>query len=209
MSIYGATGRVVENTTAMQTNSNLYQKDFLFQVKLDLGEEGKNQSVESKIATSKDSAKKLSEVWKKATDLSDKVTDLSEDSEDLEELLEKTRRFVKSYNAVLESVKEVSSLSLKREAQKLVEDTKANAGSFAKIGISITNSGSLEMDKKEFKKADTDTIKDLFTSESAEQLGEKAVTVKETSKREMLKANTYNRAGAYSFNYNHAVECFA
>lgn len=209
MSIYGATGMAVDSITAMQMNTNLYQKEYLFQVKLDLGEENEKQSEESKIATSKDSAKKLSEVCQKATDLGNKVTELGEESKDLEELLEKTHRFVKSYNAVLESVKEVSSLSLKREAQRLVEDTKANAGSFAKIGISITNSGALEMDKKEFKKADKVSIKDLFTGESAEQLGEKAVTVKETSKREMLKANTYDRTGAYSFNYNYSVECYA
>ena len=98
-----------------------------------------------------------------------------EESKDLEQLLEKTYRFVKNYNAVLDDVKEVSTLSMKREAQRLVEDTKKNAGSFAKIGISITNSGVLQMAEK-----------------------------KEEAKKEALKVSAYNKLGEYNKNYNNA-----
>ena len=98
-----------------------------------------------------------------------------EESEDLEQLLEKTYRLVKNYNAVLDDVKEVSTLSMKREAQRLVEDTKKNAGSFAKIGISITNSGVLQMAEK-----------------------------KEEAKKEALKVSAYNKLGEYNKNYNNA-----
>ena len=98
-----------------------------------------------------------------------------EESKDLEQLLEKTYRLVKNYNAVLDDVKEVSTLSMKREAQRLVEDTKKNAGSFAKIGISITNSGVLQMAEK-----------------------------KEEAKKEALKVSAYNKLGEYNKNYNNA-----
>ena len=98
-----------------------------------------------------------------------------EESKDLEQLLEKTYRFVKNYNAVLDDVKEVSTLSMKREAQRLVEDTKKHAGSFAKIGISITNSGVLQMAEK-----------------------------KEEAKKEALKVSAYNKLGEYNKNYNNA-----
>lgn len=100
------------------------------------------------------------------------------ESENLEELLKKTRRYVKNYNAVLDRTKEVSTLSMKREAQRLVNDTKANAGSFAKLGISITNSGGLEMDEKK------------------------------EAKQETEKANTYNKAGSYNHFYNSFVEVY-
>lgn len=98
-----------------------------------------------------------------------------EESKDLEQLLEKTYRLVKNYNAVLDDVREVSTLSMKREAQRLVEDTKKNAGSFAKIGISITNSGVLQMAEK-----------------------------KEEAKKEALKVSAYNKLGEYNKNYNNA-----
>ena len=98
-----------------------------------------------------------------------------EESKDLEQLLEKTYRLVKNYNAVLDDVKEVSTLSMKREAQRLVEDTKKNAGSFAKIGISITNSGVLQMAEK-----------------------------KEEAKKEALKVSANNKLGEYNKNYNNA-----
>lgn len=164
-----------------------------------------SQAVDLKLATSKDSAKKLSEVWQNVNELSETVTSLDEKSKDLEELLKKTHRFVKSYNAVLESMKEVSSLSLKREAQRLVEDTKKNAGNFAKIGISITNSGALEMDKNKFLSSKEDAVKSVFQETDTEQMEKNASVVKEDAKREMLKANTYNKTGAYSGNNSYAL----
>lgn len=234
MSVYGVTGATAGNRITTQMISSYtvnmyYNNKESFTLHSEKSQEGNQQPREAffpdhdqqsreavlsereQLTISKNSAKKLSEIWHNANDLSKKAASFDEESEDLEELLKKTHRFVKSYNAVLDSVKEVSSLSLKREAQRLVEDTKANAGSFAKIGISITNSGALEMDEDKFRKTKTDMVKSLLgeIEKYTGKVDEKVTSVKEAVKQELTKSNTYNKSGVYNRNYHYAVECYA
>ena len=73
-----------------------------------------------------------------------------------------------------------------------------------KVGITIGEDNKLSIDEDKFKSADVSRIKSLFNDSPsfAKSIASQASFVDYAANRESLKANTYNKTGAYSNNYS-------
>lgn len=179
-----------------------------------------------KTATSKDSAKKLTSVENSADSLKNAADALykqgsksvfkqidieqedgtKEKGYDVNAIYKKVSQFVDSYNGVLDSTDNVSSDSLERSVKNLRMVTKANSRLLSDIGIGIKSDGSLTLDKEIFEAADMGKVKELFngTGSYGYQVSARASMIDYAAQREAAKANTYNKYGAYSSNYNYS-----
>lgn len=187
-------------------------------------------SSKSSTSTAKDSAKKLTAVEQNAEDLKNSADALSatgkkdlfkqksveqEDGTtkmeyDTDAIYNAVSRFVKNYNDMLESGDNVSSDSLDKAISNLMNTTKSNARNLARAGISVGANGKLSVDEATFKKGDMAAVKNLFqgTGSYGYQVSARASMIDYTAEREAAKANTYNRYGSYSNNYNYSYNSY-
>ncbi len=179
-----------------------------------------------KTATSKDSAKKLTSVESSADSLKESVDALNKQGSksvfnlvdveqedgtktkgyDVDAIYKKVNQFVERYNDLLDSTDEISSDSIERAVKNLTNVSKSHSRMLASVGINIKADGSLSLDKETFKEADMNKVKELFTGTGSYgyQVSARASMVDYAAEREASKANTYNRYGAYSNNYNYS-----
>lgn len=185
-----------------------------------------NSIVGDTTATSKDSAKKLTNLQEDSDNLKEaadalyttgkesvfKEKDIKQEDGttkkgyDVEEIYKKVNKFVEAYNELVESSEDVSSDSVAKAMKNLNGTVDANARLLAKIGISIKSDGTLELDKDTFKASDMNRVKDVFngTGSFGYQISARASIVDFTAQREATKANTYNQYGTYTNNYNYS-----
>lgn len=178
--------------------------------KLDKGEV---ESVSN--STSKDSTKTLAGIKSSATELSEATSDLlkkgsksvfsKEDGEyDMEAIYDGVKKFVDSYNEVIESAGKASSSSIERSTNNLVNTTSANAKSLAKLGIKIGSDDKLTIDEKTFKEAGAEAVKTMFNGAGsyAYNISAKTSQLAYNVNTEANKSATYGSTGAYSYNYS-------
>lgn len=181
-------------------------------------------------ATSKESAKKLTAIESDADDLKEvadelynggtksvfKQTDIKQEDGttkkgyDVDAIYKKVSQFVDSYNDMLDSGDEVESESLERAMKNLQTVTGANERKLLDIGITVKGDGTLDLDEETFRKADMGNVKALFngTGSYGYQVSARASMIDYAAQREASKANTYNKYGSYSNNYNYSYNAY-
>lgn len=177
-------------------------------------------------ATSKESSKKLTSIQNSADSLKNaadelqktgsksvfKLVDVEQEDGttkkdfDVDAIYKKVNQFAESYNGMIDSYDKVSSDSLDRAFKNLTTVTRANSRALSEIGINIKSDGSLSLDKETFQKADMNKVKNLFQGNGsyANQVSARASMIDYAAQREASRANTYNKYGAYSSNYNYS-----
>lgn len=145
----------------------------------------------------------------------DKVTKTTKDEEtgkettttdyDWDTLYKNASEFVKSYNAVIDSVSELSSSAVLKTAVRMVNQTASSSDLLKDIGIRINNDNTLSIDEEIFKKADVNKIKTLFKGQNsyASKVATKATAIYNMSANAALTQATggsriYTQAGNYS-----------
>lgn len=184
----------------------------------------------SSTATSKESSKKLTSIQDSADTLKNAVDALQatgsksvfkqvdveqedgtiEKEFDVDAIYKKVNQFVESYNGMIDSYEKVSSDSLERAFKNLTTVTRANSRALSEIGISIKSDGTLSLDKETFQEADMNKVKNLFQGSSSygSQVSSRASMIDYAAQREASRANTYNKYGAYSSNYNYSYNSY-
>lgn len=151
-------------------------------------------NVESSTSALKDSADKLlakdsKSVWAE---------------EDMEKVYSAVNDLVKNYNSVLNTMDDVNSTSILSRAQNLTQNTAVNEKLLAKVGITIGEGNELSVDKETFMKADTATVKSLFSGNGsfAYRVSTYASFMNYAAEQEADKAATYTFNGSYGNTYS-------
>ncbi len=112
--------------------------------------------------------------------------------------------FVEDYNQLLKEAEDSHTTSISRAASAMVNYSKVNEKLLAKVGITIGKGNRLEIDEEAFKKADMETVKDLFHERGSfgYQIKIQASLTQTYAKTEAARANTYGKNGGYTYNYN-------
>ncbi len=123
---------------------------------------------------------------------------------DMDAIYNAVSTFVKDYNAVLGTYKDINSTSLSGKINNLAGTAKANSKILSKVGITVNGDSSLSIDKDTFLSANASTIKDLFNGNNSisYRISAQASLINFAAQNEASKSNTYNFAGNYSNNYS-------
>ena len=123
---------------------------------------------------------------------------------DMDAIYNAVSTFVKDYNAVMGTSKDINSTTLSGKLNNLAGTAKANSKILAKIGITVNGDSTLSLDKDTFLGANTSTIKDLFNGNHSfsYRVSAQASLINFAAQNEASKSNTYNYAGGYSNNYS-------
>lgn len=124
---------------------------------------------------------------------------------DTDAIYGKMKEFVDSYNSLVKTAGSSNVTGITVSAASMVNNTKVNAKMLSKIGISINSKdNTLSIDEDTFKKADMSTVKNMFNSRGSfgYQVSVQASMIKTYVDNESIKANTYTKAGSYSYNYS-------
>ncbi len=122
-------------------------------------------SVKSSAAELKKTADQLTDTQK--GNVFEKKTVTAEDGTtsqayDTKAIYEAVSSFAESYNDTVDSLKNVTSSSVKNAGESLERMTSVMKKSLSGVGISIGTDGKLSVDEKTFKNADMDSVKSLF-----------------------------------------------
>lgn len=180
----------------------------------------------SEKATAKEESKKLTRIQSDADALKEAADALvTTGSKSVFKLVEKTdeegnkyqdydtdaiykavKKFVDSYNGLIDEADDTTSDTIEKAVKNLMTTTMSNSKLLSKIGISINKDSRLTLSEDVFKKADMNQVKSLFqgTNSYAYQVSARSSMVDYAASREASKANTYNKNGSYSANYNYS-----
>ena len=154
----------------------------------------------------KDSADKLLEKGKDS--IFNKVETTNKDgsttnSYDTDKIYKAVSDFVDQYNSMIDTAGKSNVKSILNAESTMVSMTNKNSALLDSAGISIGSDNKLTINKDEFKKADMSTVKSMFNSTGsyAYQVSAQASMINYYAENEASKANTYNNAGAYTYNY--------
>lgn len=136
----------------------------------------------TQLSLVKSSAKKLNEA---ATALKNK--DYSKKDFKTEDVLSDVKKFISSYNETLNSTKKLNSYSILQTAVWTTEQMNQAEGLLNKVGITIKDDNTLELDEDAFKKARTSDVKGLFAGSSslANRVAQKASTIANQSNNQL------------------------
>ena len=136
----------------------------------------------TQLSLVKSSAKKLNEA---ATALKNK--DYSSKDFKTEDVLSDVKKFISSYNETLNSTKKLNSYSILQTAVWTTEQMNQAEGLLNKVGITIKDDNTLELDEDAFKKARTSDVKGLFAGSSslANRVAQKASTIANQSNNQL------------------------
>lgn len=116
---------------------------------------------------------------------------------DYDTIVKTIKTFADNYNATLDSVGKVESPALQQKAGWLMQNTKSYAKDLEKVGITADEDGRLTVNEETLRKADIDTLKDLF--EGATSYGGKTA-VKANHVQSYAQVQAKNAASAYNNN---------
>lgn len=114
--------------------------------------------------------------------------------------------FVDDYNETIKSGSSVSSPNILRKTLQLTQMTTANKRSLADVGINVSNSNKLSVDKDVLKKADINQLKSLFEGRNsyAGRVSDKASQISQAAVSEASKSSSlYTNSGSYYNRYNY------
>ncbi len=123
---------------------------------------------------------------------------------DMDAIYNAVSGFVKDYNSLVDSVNKSDSANVLKAGKNMTNITSLYSKTLEKVGITIGEDNKLSIDEDKFKSADVSRIKSLFNDSPsfAKSIASQASFVDYAANRESLKANTYNKTGAYSNNYS-------
>ena len=154
----------------------------------------------------KDSSDKLLE--KGSDSLFNKVQTTNKDGSttsnyDVDKIYSALSDFVGKYNDVIDTAGQSNVKNIQNAESTMANMTSKNAALLQSAGISVGSDDKLSIDKDAFKKADMNTVKSLFNSTGsfAYQVSAQASMINYYAENEATKANTYNNAGTYTYNY--------
>ena len=167
------------------------------------------------LATSRSDAKNLkkaAEAMKKSN--FDKVEQKVKDEDgkettkkdyDRDTLYKNASEFVKSYNALIDSVSDLNSTTLLKKAVGMTNQTASSRNLLEDVGITINSDNTLSIDEETFKSADMNKIKTLFQGHNsyASKISYKASEIYNLSdnvaRTQASGGNrTYTQTGSYS-----------
>lgn len=108
--------------------------------------------------------------------------------------------FVDDYNALVDSGKNVSSITMLNKSMQISDLTAKNVNQLADVGINVTSGNRLSVDKDKLASADVGKLKDLFEGSNsyASKVADKAGEMAQTAKLEATKSSSlYTSSGSY------------
>lgn len=123
---------------------------------------------------------------------------------DTDKIYKAVKDFTEKYNSLVTEVKDSKASGIKSAASSMVRMTKINEKTLGKIGITIGEDNKLSLSEEDFKKADMNQVKSMFNTTGAYgyQMSAQASIIDYHAQNEASKANTYNKNGMYTYNYN-------
>ncbi len=124
---------------------------------------------------------------------------------DTDAIYDKVSQFVKDYNGIINSTKDVSNSSIANTSKNLVSSTNMNEKLLGKIGITIGSDNKLTIDENSFKKADMSKVKSLFHGNGsyAYNVSTKSSMMTMNAERAAKKMSGFYASNAkYANNYN-------
>lgn len=123
---------------------------------------------------------------------------------DTAKIYDGVKKFVESYNGVIEATENSNTKSIASNYKILTNNTKVNASALSEIGITINEDNTLSLDETKFKNADMSSVKSLFngTGSYGYRTSATASMVNFNAEYEATRANTYTNTGSYTNNYN-------
>ncbi len=125
----------------------------------------------------------------------------TEESKETTDIISEVKDMIESYNQTLELIKEADGSLNSFYYKELKEAAAGSAEQLKSVGITLNKDGSLATDEKALEKADYDTLKEVFGSES--EFTKKAVYI---SSR--ISENAQAAAASVSSQYNAKGESF-
>ena len=181
------------------------------------------KEISSSIATTADSAKKLTSIKSSADSLVDSAKALYTSGKnsmfnkiekkddagnvtseyDKDAIYKAVKAFVDDYNGVLDSTEKSNTSSIVNNVKGMITTTSTNSKLLAKIGIDINADSTLSIDREKFDKADMSTVKSLFNGNGSYgyQIGVRGSMIDKNVQNETSKSNTYSATGNYTYNY--------
>ncbi len=176
----------------------------------------KTSNAKQSTATSTASTTDLADVKKSAETLKNSTATLlkrgkgsvfskkDDGTYDAGKIYDSVNQFVKDYNALVDSTSKTDSKLIDRNANSMINSTKANSRLLSKFGITIGEDNKLSIDEKKFKASDMAGVSSLFSGSGSfgYQVSTSASVITYNAQSEASKANTYTGSGSYSKNYS-------
>ncbi len=112
-------------------------------------------------AAESESNKALSDIKSASKNLETAANDLMEidfETSTRDEVYDAVKKFVSSYNSVVQSAAKTDNVSVTKSVQWMTDDMKAHEKMLAKVGISVGKDGTLSLDEEKFKAANQSDI---------------------------------------------------
>ena len=134
----------------------------------------------------------------KTKSVSDDKVNTKEEFADPDKIAGAVKDFVKAYNSAIDSAADSETKSVLRTGGWMANMSRKNSKLLAEVGIKVGSDDKLSFDESAFKKADTTTVKELFTGVNsyASQVGAKATSISRSTQN--ASAATYNARGNWS-----------
>lgn len=116
-----------------------------------------------------------------------------------DEVYKAVNNYVKDYNSLVDSAKDVSSQSVYSRVSAIQSSSTVNAKDLAKIGISANDDGKLVLDKEKLASAGLKDVQSLFATRGSygASVNLSAGMAASNAKYEASKTSLYNANGAY------------
>lgn len=165
--------------------------------------ESKTKIKDSKAADTTSNLLSMKSSAKKAMDSAKKLNDIDVEKANRDDLYKSAKSFVDDYNAMLDSVDNIESVSILQNALWMTKQTSSNGKVLDNIGIKIGADNKLSIDEKLFKDAKTSDIVSVFTGQnslmsSIERRASQIFNAAGTQAILNSRNPSYNSSGAYN-----------
>lgn len=134
--------------------------------------------------------------------VTDEETGTTTQEYDTDAIYQAVKNYVDSYNDVIKNTIDSDTVSVLRKTLSMVNNTNANESLLNKIGITVKEDNTLEIDEEAFKKSDMTIVKSLFngTNSLSDRIGQRAeeLTNLASNALKSIEKGTYTSNGYYS-----------
>ena len=123
---------------------------------------------------------------------------------DVDAIYKAVNDYVTNYNSVVKAANDSENDAVVKKTVSLANATFANIRMLNKVGIRMNEDSTLSIDKDAFKKADMDTVKNIFTGAGSYgyRASAQASLIDYTAEREASRNNLYTMKGTLNNAYN-------
>ena len=163
-----------------------------------------NNSLNS-LSTSRDDPKQLKDIQSSAGSLK-KSADalLASGATDTDAVYKAVSNFIKDFNNLIDKGNESNTTNITNRINSLTNMANMNSKLLGQVGITVDSDGKLSVKEEDFKKANTTTVKTLFSGAGsfAFQASAQASLIDFAASNEAARSNTYNASGGFSNNFS-------